>query len=160
MRPLQQLHELFRELFQLDLADLDFGIYRLLRLKRDEVDAFLTEQLPRRVRETFAGMALEEKAALELSVAERSDRIRAAVSEEAILPDGEIAAELRDLERLSEAPAFAEQGIRIGGWLLTHTALEHIPDGNGRGWNELERQYPLLHQDADGKYVWRVLNAP
>lgn len=34
-----RLKSLFRELFQLDVADLDFGLYRLFRLKRAEVEA-------------------------------------------------------------------------------------------------------------------------
>jgi adenine-specific DNA-methyltransferase len=54
---LQRLQELLRDLFQFDYADLDFGIYRLLRLKRGEVESFLTEQLPRRVDEVFKGAA-------------------------------------------------------------------------------------------------------
>ena len=41
MSALERLQLLFRELFQLDLADLDFGIYRLLHMKREEVEAFL-----------------------------------------------------------------------------------------------------------------------
>lgn len=98
MTPLQKLQDLFRELFQLDLADLDFGIYRLLRLKRDEVQGFLTEQLPRRVRETFAGMAEDERASLERSVAEFQGRIRADVAEDAILSDGEIAPDYREVK--------------------------------------------------------------
>jgi hypothetical protein len=51
--PLARLQVLLRDLFQYDYADLDFGIYRLLRLKRGEVETFLTEQLPRRVDEVF-----------------------------------------------------------------------------------------------------------
>jgi adenine-specific DNA-methyltransferase len=46
MDSLARFQELMRELFQHDLSDLDFGIYRLLRLKRDEVEAFINEQLP------------------------------------------------------------------------------------------------------------------
>jgi adenine-specific DNA-methyltransferase len=38
---LNRLKDLFRELFQLDPADLDFGLYRLFRLKRTEIEAFL-----------------------------------------------------------------------------------------------------------------------
>ena len=41
-----RLKSLFRELFQLDVADLDFGLYRLFHLKGAEVEAFLNEQLP------------------------------------------------------------------------------------------------------------------
>jgi hypothetical protein len=32
MKSLEKLQELLRDLFQLDLADLDFGMYRLLHL--------------------------------------------------------------------------------------------------------------------------------
>lgn len=42
--PLRKLQEFLQELFQLDLADLDFGVYRLPRIKRDDVEAFLDEQ--------------------------------------------------------------------------------------------------------------------
>jgi len=54
-----------RELLQLDLADLDFGIYRLLNARRAEVDAFLSQELPRRVDEAFQGMAANEREAVE-----------------------------------------------------------------------------------------------
>jgi adenine-specific DNA-methyltransferase len=54
---LKRLKELFRELFQLDTADLDFGLYRLFRLKRTEVEAFLDKQLPSDVEKAFASLA-------------------------------------------------------------------------------------------------------
>ena len=54
---LSRLKELFRELFQLDTADLDFGLYRLFRLKRSEIEAFLDKQIPADVEEAFASLA-------------------------------------------------------------------------------------------------------
>jgi adenine-specific DNA-methyltransferase len=51
MEPRDQLQQLFRELFQLDNTDLDFGIYRVLNLKSKEVNAFITDRLPKRVEE-------------------------------------------------------------------------------------------------------------
>ncbi len=65
MKARERLNELFRELFQLDVADLDFGIYRLLQLKRDEVEAFLTRDLPGAVDKEFKAAAGAEQAALE-----------------------------------------------------------------------------------------------
>jgi len=47
------MQDLLRDLFELDTADLDFGLYRLLHLKRAELEAFITEQLPSRVDEAF-----------------------------------------------------------------------------------------------------------
>jgi hypothetical protein len=46
---LNRLKDLFHELFQLDTADLDFGLYRLFRLKRAEIETFLDKQLPAEV---------------------------------------------------------------------------------------------------------------
>ncbi|MEK6234855.1 MAG: hypothetical protein N2C14_09095, partial [Planctomycetales bacterium] len=51
---LGRLQALLRELFQLDAADLDFGAYRLLRLRREEIQSFLSEGLPRAADEAFA----------------------------------------------------------------------------------------------------------
>jgi adenine-specific DNA-methyltransferase len=73
---LKQLQDLLRELFQLDLADLDFGLYRLLHLRRDEIEAFLTQQLPRRVEEAFRSVAGEERAALEKEASNLTEQIR------------------------------------------------------------------------------------
>jgi hypothetical protein len=46
-----KLQGLFRELFQLDMVDLDFGLYRLFNIKRQEIEDFLTKQLPDEVDE-------------------------------------------------------------------------------------------------------------
>lgn len=42
----QQFINLLREMFQLDNTDLDFGIYRILNLKSQQVENFITEVLP------------------------------------------------------------------------------------------------------------------
>lgn len=50
-----------RELFELDKADLDFGIYRVLRARRDEIDRFLREELLPQVQREL-GVVTDEKA--------------------------------------------------------------------------------------------------
>ncbi len=49
----QKLTALLSELFQMDRADLDFGIYRIMNQKRDEVRRFLDHELLPQVREAF-----------------------------------------------------------------------------------------------------------
>lgn len=92
---LLRLQELLRDLFQYDYADLDFGIYRLLRLKRGEVEAFLTEQPPRRADEVFKGAASEVHAQLERELSELAERVRHEIDADALTPTGEIKAEYR-----------------------------------------------------------------
>jgi adenine-specific DNA-methyltransferase len=98
MRALTDLQNLFRDLFQLELADLDFGIYRLLRLKREEIEAFLSKQLPNHVEKAFQSYASEERAALESEIATLSERVRKEISEDALLPNGDINPQYQDIK--------------------------------------------------------------
>ena len=41
----QQLISKLKEMFQMDQADLDFGIYRIMNAKRDEISQFLEQDL-------------------------------------------------------------------------------------------------------------------
>ena len=45
----EKFRDLLRELFQFDCADLDFGIYRVMNYKRDVIETFITDALPRAV---------------------------------------------------------------------------------------------------------------
>ncbi len=49
----QKLKRLLMELFQLDQPDLDFGIYRIMHAKSDEITQFLEKDLLPQVREAF-----------------------------------------------------------------------------------------------------------
>jgi len=95
MNALEKLQELLRDLFQLDMADLDFGLYRLLHLKRHEIEAFLTEQLPKRVNEAFQVMAGQEFKDIEKDLAELRGKLRENLGEDALLENGEVNPEYR-----------------------------------------------------------------
>ncbi|MEZ6142069.1 MAG: DNA methyltransferase [Zavarzinella sp.] len=53
MSQFKKFQKLLEELFQLDQADLDFGIYRIMNQKRDEVVRFLEKDLLPQVKEAF-----------------------------------------------------------------------------------------------------------
>ena len=86
---LDRLKDLFRELFQLDTADLDFGLYRLFRLKRAEIEAFLDKQLPAEVDRAFEAVTGEERDKLQKQVEQLAKLARESVADDAILPSGE-----------------------------------------------------------------------
>jgi adenine-specific DNA-methyltransferase len=88
MDSLDRLKGLFRELFQLDVGDLDFGLYRLFRLKQAEVEAFLDKQLPAEVDRAFEAMTGAEREQLQKRVDKLAERARATVADDAILPSG------------------------------------------------------------------------
>ena len=98
MDSLTRLQELLRSLFQYDESgDLDFGIYRLLRLKRDEVKAFLNDQLPRAVDEAFQAQAAQDRRGLEQRVGALADQIRRQIDRDALDADGSVKPEFADL---------------------------------------------------------------
>ena len=43
---LQKLQNLLQQLFRADAADLDFGIYRIINHRRDQIQTFIDEELP------------------------------------------------------------------------------------------------------------------
>jgi len=84
-----RLKSLLRELFQLDVADLDFGLYRLFQLKRDEVEAFLNKQLPAEVDRAFETAAGAEREQLQERLDELAMSARDTIADDVILPSGE-----------------------------------------------------------------------
>jgi len=65
MSNFEKLQKLLEELFQLDQADLDFGIYRIMNQKRDEVVRFLEKDLLPQVKEAFSHYKSADKATLQ-----------------------------------------------------------------------------------------------
>lgn len=65
MTSFEKLQKLLEELFQLDQADLDFGIYRIMNQKRDEVVRFLEKDLLPQVKAAFGHYKSADKAKLQ-----------------------------------------------------------------------------------------------
>lgn len=92
---LELLQQFFRELCQFDLADLDFGLYRLFYLKRDGIEQFITESLPQEMDTAFSEYSTEELR----RAREEYDALRARMKDEfgadALLPDGSVKEDVR-----------------------------------------------------------------
>ena len=76
MKSFDKLKTKLAELFQLDQADLDFGIYRIMNARRDEITRFLEHDLLPQVREAFKEYESADKVGLktELEKAEKGAR--------------------------------------------------------------------------------------
>ncbi|MDM7323790.1 MAG: hypothetical protein P3W93_002130, partial [Thermus sp.] len=60
MSSLEKFQSLLKELFEFDHADLDFGIYRILNYKRQAIERFILEDLPKAIKEDLEQGALAE----------------------------------------------------------------------------------------------------
>ncbi|MGQ9638509.1 MAG: hypothetical protein ACUVT6_12050, partial [Thermodesulfobacteriota bacterium] len=53
MDTIQKFQELLKKLFQFETSDLDFGIYRILNYKQDQIRKFIEEELVNKVETAF-----------------------------------------------------------------------------------------------------------
>ncbi|WP_181691713.1 site-specific DNA-methyltransferase [Natronomonas sp. LN261] len=74
----ERFRELLEKLFQFESADLDFGIYRIMNEKRDEISAFLDEGLPERVETELAA----SQSAKGRKAERRLDEVKAQIRDE------------------------------------------------------------------------------
>ena len=63
---------------------------------------------------------------------------------------------LRQLKVVSQQSDFQRARIKMDGFLLVATKLEHIVDHGTRDWAVLEKEFPLIRQEGD--YLRKVLD--
>ncbi|WP_022835638.1 site-specific DNA-methyltransferase [Salisaeta longa] len=85
-------------LFQFDVADLDFGVYRILNEKRDDIERFIERDLVVGVREELRAYEEGQIEAAREAVKEARQTVLQTLSEDAILPDGSIKEAYRELK--------------------------------------------------------------
>jgi hypothetical protein len=61
----------------------------------------------------------------------------------------------KELKDLNKETSFRKKKITMAGYLLTQTKLKDIPDAKNKTWEELEKDYPIFHQE--GEYIRKVL---
>jgi adenine-specific DNA-methyltransferase len=74
---LEKLKVLLTELFQFDQAELDFGIYRIMNARRDEIARFLNNDLLPQVREVLSAYEHESRSAIQAELEEAKEQAKA-----------------------------------------------------------------------------------
>jgi adenine-specific DNA-methyltransferase len=109
---LERLKQLLAELFQLDQAELDFGIYRIMNAKRDEIVRFLDRDLLPQVREAFQAYDAKNRGAVEAELAEAIEKAR------------ELGADPETLPRVKELRAKLAQAVDVT--VLENEVYSHL----------------------------------
>src|SRR5580704_14758286 len=78
--------KLLAELFMFDQADLDFGIYRIMNSKRDEITRFLDNDLLPQVREALGELEQADRAALEVALAKAIEQAKSLGADPETIP--------------------------------------------------------------------------
>ena len=96
MDSISRFQSLLKEIFQFETSDLDFGIYRILNYKRDQIDKFIKEDIKNIVENAF----LRHKDERLLNITQKFEDARRKVIESlgeiAFTATGDLKAEFRD----------------------------------------------------------------
>jgi adenine-specific DNA-methyltransferase len=74
---IDKFKKLLAELFMFDQADLDFGIYRIMNAKRDEITRFLDHDLLPQVRAAIGELEQADRAVIETDLAKAIEQAKA-----------------------------------------------------------------------------------
>ena len=97
---LQRFTGLMKQIFELDKSDLDFGIYRIMSIRKAEIEKFLTEGLPQKVRDTLAPFAQGDQEEIRRQMAEIEKNARDFGMDAAKLPeDNPMGKKYRELQQ-------------------------------------------------------------
>lgn len=61
----KQFSELLREMFQLNQPELDFGLYRIMHARKDDINRFIERDLPNITKEAFKDFTTQDKSQIE-----------------------------------------------------------------------------------------------
>ena len=86
----EKFQALLRELFQFDCADLNFGIYRIMNHKRDVLDRFISDDLPKAVTDELDRGALAEQSHAAAELEEIAEQIGETLGVTALDADGNL----------------------------------------------------------------------
>ncbi len=134
---LQKFQNLLRELFEFDMSDLDFGIYRILNHKRKVIEKFIQEDLPKAISEELNRGALGEQIQAQRALEKARERVLEALGHEALDANGNLAEKYRDTnigKAYLEAQAHAKGSHSTEA--LEATIYNHLYTFFSRYWQE------------------------
>ncbi|GIV64732.1 MAG: site-specific DNA-methyltransferase [Bellilinea sp.] len=86
-----KFQQLLQELFQFDLADLDFGLYRIMNYKQQVIERWITEDLPRAIEQELRQGALAEQGEAQKALEEARRKVLETLGAAAIDAEGNLA---------------------------------------------------------------------
>ena len=148
----EKLKTKLRELFELDKADLDFGIYRILRQRHSEITEFLDKHLEKTVREALASHGALQQFVVEQELIEAE---KAAKSLGVEPEQSALVMELRDkLAKGADADATADE---VYSHLLTFFS-RYYQSGDFLGLHRStvhgREKYMIPYNGEEVKLVW------
>ncbi|SHK31648.1 DNA methyltransferase [Thermocrinis minervae] len=96
MDSFEKFKDLLEKLFEFEASDLDFGIYRILNYKREQIKKFIDEDLKKKVDEAFSKYKDERLEDINEKLKDLKKKIIQALGENAITSTGDIKEEFKE----------------------------------------------------------------
>jgi len=96
METLQKFQDLLKRLFQFTTSDLDFGIYRVLNHKREQIEKFIQQDLKNKVESVFAKHKDERLTNINRRFEEAKQKVIQGLGTLSFTPTGELKEEFKD----------------------------------------------------------------
>ena len=96
MDTIQKFQELLKKLFQFEVSDLDFGVYRILNYKRGQIEKFIQKDLVERIDSAFSKHKDERLTSISQRFEEAKDKIIQTLGKDAFTPTGELREQFKD----------------------------------------------------------------
>jgi adenine-specific DNA-methyltransferase len=150
MKSIDKLRVKLSELFQLDQADLDFGIYRIMNAKRDEITRFLDKDLLPQVEAAFR----EYKSSDRDEIKKELDKVIESVKAAGV--DPEQAPKVKELRR-----RLADEAVDVSA--LENEVYDHLHNFFSRYYDEgdfisqrryKEGVYAIPYEGEEVKLYW------
>jgi adenine-specific DNA-methyltransferase len=150
---LEKLKVLLTELFQFDQAELDFGIYRIMNARRDEIARFLNNDLLPQVREVLSAYEHESRSAIQAELEEAKEQAKALG-----FKDPTLAPKVKELQELYNAAFDIEAAESEVFSHLYHFFRRYYSEGDfisQRRYKEGEKgPYAIPYEGEEVKLYW------
>ncbi|MFN4245372.1 MAG: site-specific DNA-methyltransferase, partial [Brevinematia bacterium] len=90
MDTIKRFQDLLKDLFQFEASDLDFGIYRILNYKRDQIEKFIAQDLTSKIESDFAKHKDEKIKNINHKLEELKQKIKEVLGEQAFTATGNL----------------------------------------------------------------------
>jgi len=96
MNDIQKFQDLLKNLFQFEMSDLDFGIYRILNFKREKIKNFIEKELQNKVESAFAKYKDETLLNINQRFEEAKQKVIQELGHQAFNPTGNLKEEFKN----------------------------------------------------------------
>lgn len=149
MNNYNQLKEVLNDIFELNKADLDFGIYRIMNQKRKQVNEFIDKQLPDDIKKVLSETQSTDKAEIENELKEIEKQ---AIKYKFDLEQNEEYVRLRERLKIAENTDVLEQEVFS---YLANFFRRYYKDGDFISMRRYKKDvYAIPYEGEEVKLHW------